>query len=350
MSEFINKQININEHGFNPENLREALHKMLGERFRRVSYQVTQLHGGTVGDVKLIAGIAETEDGNPLPYKIVMKTNKFGRCSVDHGFMRWRREYDLYKSDLGSVFTDEFRWPVCYLAEMSRDETSWQLWLEYIDGVSGSDLTVSMYEQAAYELGRFQGRINADTPVFLREFKNLTSKDFLWLEYSQYMGGDRHKWIRSGDCTLPEHLRRMIINMDDSAEPWFEKIGRLPVVFCHQDFWNTNIFVTEAGVRLIDWDTTGWGWLGEDIAALIADDIEITHMDEYYRKCIPAYYRGVSEYMDVSEGENRVREMILLRFGYRFVGGCMNAETDDEKEMCKNALQIIYDWGESNGS
>jgi thiamine kinase-like enzyme len=228
---------------------------------------------------------------------------------------------------------------------MNHDESSWQLWLEFIDGVSGLNLTPPMYEQAAYELGRFQGKIYKENPVFLQEFHNLSSKDFLWLEYRQYVGGEGYRWLRSGECNLPDHLRDMIIDMDYNAATWFERIARSPVVFCHQDFWNTNIFVTKTGIRLIDWDTTGWGWLGEDIAALIADDIDIEHMDEYYRRCIPAYYKGLSEYMDVSEENHHVREIILLRFGYRFVAGCMKGKTDEEKTKCLNALQIIYDWG-----
>lgn len=32
-----------------------------------------QLHGGTLGDVKLVSGIAKTADGEKIPYKIVQK-------------------------------------------------------------------------------------------------------------------------------------------------------------------------------------------------------------------------------------------------------------------------------------
>ena len=43
----------------------------------------------------------------------------------------------------------------------------------------------------------------------------------------------------------------------------------------------------------MDWDTAGWGYLGEDMASLIADEADIEHMVEYYRRCIPAYYKAL---------------------------------------------------------
>ena len=142
----------------------------------------------------------------------------------------------------------------------------------------------------------------------------------------------------------------MLIDMDDNAEAIFSDIKKLPVVLCHKDFWTENIFYSDSDsdvngkIILIDWDCAGWGYMGEDIASLIADDIDYTRLNEYYSRFIPAYYRGISEHTDVSQIENpRVKEMILIKFGYRFVHRHMFAETDDVKRININALQKIYE-------
>jgi hypothetical protein len=112
-----------------------------------------------------------------------------------------------------------------------------------------------------------------------------------------------------------------------------------------------NIFCSGDKTVLIDWDTAGWGYLGEDMASLIADEADVEHMVEYYHRCIPAYYRGFSEYADISHiTDNCVYEMILLMFGYRLVERYMNAgpgnklhETHDERTMHIHTLQKIYE-------
>jgi thiamine kinase-like enzyme len=121
-------------------------------------------------------------------------------------------------------------------------------------------------------------------------------------------------------------------------------IERLPVVFCHRDFWVTNIFYTDAGIRLIDWDTTGWGYLGEDMVSLIADEADVDHMIEYYQKCIPAYLKGFSEYVDISHIENPyIHERMILHYGYRLVEWYLNAESPDEKAYHLATLQKIHE-------
>ncbi|MNC44383.1 hypothetical protein D3C75_932870 [compost metagenome] len=112
-----------------------------------------------------------------------------------------------------------------------------------------------------------------------------------------------------------------------------------------------NIFYSDGKTILIDWDTAGWGYLGEDLASLIADEADIEHMVEYYRRCIPAYYKGFSDYADISHiTDNCVYEMILLMFGYRLIEWHMNAgsgnklqETDDESKLHIHTLQKIYE-------
>lgn len=325
----------------------EKLNNVLKQRFQTniisVDYQTTPLHGGTVGNVHLVTGIAEAVDGEKLPYRIVLKIQKKWERYGDPG--SWRREFDLYSSDLGATFSQALRWPICYHAEFNADENEYHLWLEYIDGVTGLDLTGDMYEKAALELGRFQGKLYAEQPAVLQTLTNLSRPDLMKDTYMHYRSWPVvYDYVRSEDCELPLHLRQMLIDIDDQAEEIFARIEKLPLVLCHRDFWVANLIYNDGNIALIDWDTSGWGYLGEDLASLIADEPVIDNMVENYHRCIPAYYKGFSEYADVSRiTDHCVYEIILLVFGYRLVEGYLYTESDDEKTKHVHTLQKIYE-------
>ncbi|OPH62149.1 aminoglycoside phosphotransferase [Paenibacillus ferrarius] len=325
----------------------ETLIYSLNQRFKKdiisADCQTKLLQGGTVGNVRLVTGIAESADGEKLPYRIVLKIQKKWERYGDLG--SWRREYDLYASDLGATFSDAFRWPTCYHAEINAEENEFQLWLEYIDGVSGLDLTGDMYEQAALELGRYQGKLYVEQPVVLQRLTNLSHADFMKNTYLHYRSWPFvYDYIRSDDCEFPQHVRQMLIDIDENADEILARIEKLPLVLCHRDFWVTNLIYADGKIALIDWDTCGWGYLGEDLASLIADEADIDHMVEYYHRCVPAYYKGFSEYTEVSPiADHCVYELILLVFGYRLVEWYLRAEDDDEKMKSVHTFQKIHE-------
>ncbi|MBT2761484.1 aminoglycoside phosphotransferase family protein [Paenibacillus sp. ISL-20] len=332
------------------ETLTPIISKMLGTPIISTDFQTKPLHGGTVGDVQLVTGNAKTTGGGTLPYKIVLKTQKKWERYSDPD--SWRREYDFYKSNFGALFSESFRWPECYHAEMNEEESETQIWMEYIDGISGLDLTSDMYERAAEELGRFQGKLYAEQPAVLQHLTNLSKVDCMKNFYLHYRSWNRvYDYIRSDDCEIPKHLCKMLIDIDENADEIFNRIEKLPIVLCHRDFWVANIFYSDGKTILMDWDTTGWGYLGEDMASLIADEADIENMVEYYHRCIPAYYKGFSEYADISHiTDNCVYELILLMFGYRLVEWYMDAgsanklqETDDERTLHIHTLQKIFE-------
>ncbi|MGP0585611.1 phosphotransferase [Paenibacillus timonensis] len=325
----------------------ETLTDVLSGRFKReilsADYQMMPLKGGTVGNVYLVTGVAETVDGEELPYRIVLKIQKKWERYGDPD--SWRREYDLYASDLETTFSDAFRWPTCYHAEMNAEGSEFQLWLEYIDGVSGLDLTGDMYEQAALELGRYQGKLYAEQPAVLQSLTNLSHTDLMKNIYLHYRSWPVvYNYIRSEDCELPQHVRQMLIDIDEHADEILTRIEKLPLVLCHRDFWVANLIYADGKITLIDWDTSGWGYLGEDIASLIADEADIDHMVEYYKRCVPAYYKGFAEYADLPPiVDDCVYEMILLLFGYRLVDWVLHTEDENEKMQHVETLQKIYE-------
>ena len=327
----------------NTKTLTDVLCKMFGTSITNAEYKTKRLHGGTVGEVRLVTGTAETADGEKLPYKAVLKIQKKWERYGDPD--SWRREYDLYTSDFGALFTDSLRWPECYHAEMNEEENEWQIWMEHIDGVSGYGLTMEMFIFAAYELGKIQGKLYVEKPAFLQMLSNLGKAEDLKNYYMHYRSWKKlHDYIRSGGCEIPRHLRQMLIEVDDNADEIWRRIEKLPIVLCHRDFWVTNIFFKDGKIVLIDWDTAGWGYMGEDIKSLIADTDEAALMVEAYLKCVPAYYRGFSKYADVSHiTDHCIRELILVNYGHRLVESHMLADTPDKKAMQIDILQKIYE-------
>jgi len=342
---------------------------MLGLDIIHADYQITELQGGSVGEVHLVEGIAKAVNGETLSYKVVLKTqDKWPRPGDPDS---WRREYDLYASDLGEVLPEDFRWPKCYHAELEGDEI--QIWMEYVEGVSGLDLTTEMLEEAAYKIGQFQGRIYkfelknlsnfGDTGYLKRHYQQWHNQEY---SYEQLVSVDcpisdelkqalkdgkivmcgkslEYSYLRSQECNIPEHLKQMIFDIDDNMDTLFDEMDKLPIVLCHRDYWNENIIYANGKFRLIDWDTTGWGYLGEDLATLISDDVDYDKFEEFCRRLIPAYYKGISEFMDISSlHKNFIREMILIIFGYRMVEEHMFADNDEDRAEQVQKLEKIF--------
>ena len=329
-----------------PETLALVLSKKYGVEIIGAEYRTTRLHGGTLGDVRLVTGTMVLSDGTSLPYSVVLKTQRKWERYGDPG--SWRREYDLYSSDLGEAFSDTFRRAACYHAEL--DDSEARLWMEYVDGTSGLELTPDMYERAAGELGKFQGRLYANNHKILQNQTNLSELGYLKKSYLHYRSwSEVYDYIREGSCEIPSHLRNMIIYIDENIDEIFTRIEKLPVVFCHRDFWITNIFYMGGVITLIDWDTSGWGYMGEDIASLVADESDIENMEHNFRRCVEAYYKGFSEYADAPYiSENCVYELILLKFGYRIIEWYKFSDSPEEKTMALKNLQKIYEIGKNN--
>ncbi|NPE20707.1 aminoglycoside phosphotransferase family protein [Fusibacter sp. A1] len=314
---------------------------MLQKNIIEATAQAKKLHGGTVAEVLLVQGIATTDTHDEIPYKLVHKIQKQWKRRADED--SWRREYDLYKSELSSHMTDDLRWPTCYHLEQQVDQV--QIWMEFIDGVTGHDLTLDMFKLAAKEMGRFQGRLLRDKPPLLNDLSNLSRESMIKEVYQSYISWpETYDYIRSETCELPHHICQMLIKNDESAKDLWQAIENLPVTLSHRDYWVTNIFYVKDQIRLIDWDTTGWGAIGEDIASLIIDETAPDMIHDYYKTCVPAYLEGLSEFIDMSKYQDiYIYEQILLFFGYRMVEGFKFSESENDRKYCLDVLQKLYE-------
>lgn len=336
---------NLEQIGVAVDKLYFVLGKIFDKDISNVAYDYELLHGGTVGEAYLVSGTvevgaAETGVGEIVPFKVVLKIQKKWDRYGDPN--SWRREYDLYSSQLHLSFEDEFSWPKCYLSELEDERTI--LWMEYVNGVSGTDLTVEMYEMAAKALGKFQGKLLSNPKTIKGNIANLSEVGFIKSYYLRYRGWNEvYDYIRADDCEVPKHICDMIIDFDENADAIWQRIEGLPVVLTHRDFWVENIFSSNEKVVVIDWDTTGMGYLGEDIASLIADESNVEYMLELYKRCTSAYYEGIAEFVgDLSVQDNCIYELIIIMFGYRLIEWYKFADTKDEKDYQLKVLQEIY--------
>lgn len=357
----------------------KALTAMLKKTVISAEYQETPLDGGTIGDVRLISGEAVTDTNEKISFKMVYKSHeKFERPGDPDS---WRREYDLYTSDFDKIFTDVFRYPKCYRAEINDEK--FEIWMEYIDARSGFKLNINMLEKAALEIGRWQGKIftNPELSQKINKIKNLSVPEFLRRNFKQwhtqtmpyeYIISDNcrlpehinkyykenkdrinhgksieYNILRAEICGIPQHLKQMLFDTDERQDAIFDNFKSLPIVFCQRDFWIENIFCDNGNIIVIDWDTAGWGYLGEDIAQLIFDDTDDKCFDEYFINLIPAYYKGFAEFSGVSEevikhSKAAIRDFLLISYGYRTAQRHMFTENTEEQKKSERELQNIY--------
>lgn len=287
--------------------------------------------------------------------------------------LSWRREYDWIRTNSTFDLGMKLRMPVCYHMELLEGEN--HLWMEHILGVSGNSLTQSMLEETAYQWGAFQGRMIKGLKSSLGE--NLTDVSFLESELSQwyhnpydyhYLCSDdcgipstikevlrRNDWddgysiiyhyIRSDDCDLPHHVKQMIIDLDKDREAEFLRFSRLPIVISHRDLWQENIIYREGTIDLIDWDCVGWGYLGEDLASLIADDTPTSHLNAWFESLFSNYIKGFQSNGAASVLEPRdIVVMILIKYGYRLVDEYWFANSKSRKLEIGRRLSVFYGW------
>lgn len=335
----MSKENNATNYTFEENTLKKVLHCKLNKRVQSVKYEEKQLQGGTVADVRLITGTA-TAGTETIPFDVVLKVqDKWERFADEHS---WRREYDLYLSKLCGLFNEDFSWPRYYLMEKEEDQI--RIWMEYADGVKGNDFTVEMYAKAAEALGRFQGKLYKEQPCCLDNITNLSNQSFIKDTFYRYSTWpEANDFLRGDDCTLPKHLQSMLIELIDNGDKYWELIEKLPIVFSQRDYWFTNIFLKDDKITCIDWDTTGWGHLGEDIASLISDEIMPDMVPKLYEACVPAYYKGFKEFVpEFDTDSDLIYELILVSFGLRIMADHMYSKTDEDKKLNADILDSIY--------
>ncbi|MCL2776076.1 MAG: aminoglycoside phosphotransferase family protein [Oscillospiraceae bacterium] len=338
--------ININK-----ATLLKALNNMFDSIVSDATHQVESLHGGTVGNVCKISGEAVFAGDLRCFYTLVLKEQKKWERHGDPD--SWRREYGIYQKigDLYEVLPDNIRLPKCYLMEeLIIDETpAWQMWMEYIGGISGKNLTIDMIEYVMTELGKFQGYVCKCKPHILNNI-SCFSADSSYYNKDKFifMFNEVAETITPSDCDMiPEHLRDMLTNTDN-IENTMSRISSFPVTLCHRDMWHTNVFLSGNIITLIDWDCTGWGFVGEDVIQMIGelfDDrvFDVAYFGDYSRRLLSAYLRGASDYIDAGFLTYEIVRDIYTLWGNGLFWRYKYSDSESEKKRYIDILQKMYE-------
>lgn len=224
-------------------------------------------------------------------------------------FNYWRREVEVYESDLPLAFADDGIAAPNLLRVDEPDAETVVLWLEDAHGRSAGDLTVDDLVDFAFRLGRAQaGLTDGGRNAELRRLPWL-SRDFLsTYPESKYEPAVLEAALRDDRAwshPLVDHhlgpLRDGIARLHRQRQRLYDLATACPRTLSHLDVWPSNIIRDDGGLyRLVDWSFCGDGAVGEDIANLIPDaffDLLLPHeqLDDLARRAEDAYVGGLRE-------------------------------------------------------
>ena len=87
----------------------------------------------------------------------------------------------------------------------------------------------------------------------------------------------------------------------------------------------------------------------EDIVQLATDEVGFKYIETYYRKFVPAYLKGFSEYADItriSDIHEYARKLLVIKFWSAPVHYYLNTKSSEAKRTAIDTLQKMYEMGD----
>ena len=214
----------------------------------------------------------------------------------DH-FNYWRREIHAYETGFAyAAYHDAGIRAPRLDAVVAHENGEIELWLEYVDGRTGFDLSAERLGRFAYELGAGQARWVGRVPAPV-ELPWLSRR---WL--AQYLSVGPGANVRVADAdwddpvaaaAWPAPVRDALRRLWESRTRTPAAVEALPHTLCHLDVWPANLIEDTSGASvLLDWSFVGEGSVGEDPANLIVDSVTDGLMD---MALLPAVAEAVAD-------------------------------------------------------
>jgi hypothetical protein len=237
----------------------------------------------------------------------------------------WRREPEVYRSDLASRLPAGLSMPVAY-AVVEIDDLSAAIWLQAID-VLDVEWDVDRFAEAAYLLGRLAasravaplgaigdvgnvprgyhgGRLATQVvPALLSE--ELWKHPLMAAAFGEPLRAD----LRAAATAMPAYL---------------DELDSMPVGTIHGDACRRNLLVSRAvphGFVLIDYGFWGRAPLGFDLSQLLIGDVQTgeraaSDLPAMEGACLTSYHRGLQdEGVDVDPDRlRRAHALLMLEF------------------------------------
>lgn len=315
---------------------------LTGASVADAGYETETLQGGTLGEVCRVSGTAVTEDGE-RPYALVVKTQ---RRWERHGDPQcWRREHDLYAANIVDDFPGPIKLPRCLLLEEEDGLT--RIWMEYVEGATGTRLQIDELALAAERLGSFQGAFHLKGRKDWAVPRGYPAVRSSYDLYQIILAGR----LREPIAGFPDALRHILNGYADRAADLMDAFDALPLTLCQGDVHQDNIILREeangTAVYLIDWDCAGYGRMGEDavdmlMEAFVYSDREVSLLPAYRRRIIDSYCAGArTQGADFELNDSRVRELSALAWGFRVANRYLEAGDEGTRRRCVEILHAM---------
>ena len=281
------------------------------------------LQGGTVGEVKLIKG-----DNSNYVLKTQRKWERHGDPDC------WRREYDMYISEFEKTIP-HIKIPQCHHKSTENDTT--YLVMEYINGRTGvTEIDIDELSYTANKIGIFHREYRGHNLPWLRDYPAVISSYDLWY-------GKIEDSLHEPD--FPDDIRCLLNDYTARKDEFFHSFNVLPRTVCHGDVHHDNIIILDNDVYLIDWDSAGYGYMGEDAVdmlceAFVFSDRDITLMGDYRKRIIDAYCDGAEITLD----DTMIKNIFIMSWGFRIAAKFFYYhDNPNMRQRCIDILRFMSD-------
>jgi hypothetical protein len=271
-----------------------------GKELKIIDWKYEKMYGGS-GDaydsgqvgLYLFTGRAVVEN-SVLNWQVVLKIfdRSSGHTDTTH-INYWQREPDFYESHFPSEVPSGLGAPRCLGIERPGDGTIW-LWLEYLVDAFDAQWDLERYGTVARHLGRFNGTLLITENKSTMTKPTITTPTMTW-----FSNGRAEPWLQMaapqieripsllgqtsiGRWLTPANASRTLALWERRSE-LLAIYAHLPKTFCHHDAHRRNLFAcrdhnNHIRTIAIDWAFAGVGVLGEDVATLMAVDVQFGGM------------------------------------------------------------------------
>lgn len=198
------------------------------------------------------------------PWEVVLK-----RFPPGYGW----REVASYQSDLLRNLPPWLGAPRCLHVERLPDEATW-LWIEAVTASSARAWPMERFGLAARHLGRWAGLYLTERP--------LPADRWLQRGWVRPLAAEADPWLVSEEAwsfpvmqeTFGPGAQQRVAHLYARREELFALLESLPQVPCHFDTYSRNLYARgDEQTVLIDWNMTGIGAVGEELAQMVAGSV-----------------------------------------------------------------------------
>jgi hypothetical protein len=262
-------------------------------RLTRIARQALQDEGATLQDhqvhplgydaylpgrtVARVSGTATT-GGRRAPWSAILKWTDSVETTPTAPIERARREALAYGSGLLDL-ADALVVPRAYEIEVAEDGHV-ALWLEDIRATGPEPWPLEMYATAAHALGRFNGTyLLRPVPDHAWLVTDWAARQSEPLDVAAALGDiERRASDPRAQRALGYDIGRRAARMLEDQSRFIADLGRLPQTLCHHDAARSNLIARrreDGGTEVvaIDWESTGPGAVGAEIATLVSGSL-----------------------------------------------------------------------------